>query len=158
MYKITHPSSDFSRFFKQVIGGKDVCMIRKNVRLLVLDENSQYSESIRECAEMTHHSFDLEVKCVEDEGEARELIKSWDPSVIILDAYLPKSNSFSMLEGYLAELVPVIMASSTLSREIQRSAMAKGAVGYVEKSENFDELESLLTLLEDVSITFEQRH
>jgi len=133
-------------------------MKTKNVRLLVVDENNQYSDSIQECAELAYPGYHLEVKCAHNEANTRELLKSWDPSVVILDAYLPESDSFSMLESYLAGLVPVIMTSTALSKEIEKSAMAKGAVGYVEKNDNPEELESLLHLLEDVSITFEQQH
>lgn len=126
-------------------------MSAKNVRLLVLDETAQYSHDIEECARLTYTGYRLEVRYADSEQCANELSKHWEPSVVIVDAYLPKNDSFTLLESYRAKQVPVIMASATLSHDIENSARARGASAYVEKSESFDDLEGLLTLLDDVS-------
>jgi CheY-like chemotaxis protein len=131
---------------------------KKQIRLLVVDDSDNYSELIRNAADHTLSNFDLTIKHAESESEVLSILKSWDPTVVIMDAHTEAIDSLGALERYMAELVPVIMVSDSPSREIEHSSLTRGAVGYTTKSEGVDELESLLTQVGEVSINFEIQH
>ena len=131
---------------------------KKEVRLLILDESERYSKAIRECAEMSPPDYQLTVQFADNEKKALEIMKNWDPSVVLLDAHMPRLDAFDVLERYMAEIVPVIVTSSSTSRDIEASARSHGAIGYFAKSENPDEIEWLLSSIGNVSINFEVRH
>jgi len=131
---------------------------KQQVRLLVIDESENYLSAIRECIEMCPPDYELAIEFADSEGKTREIMKRWDPSVVLLDAHLPAVNALNMLEKYLAELVPVIVTSDTRCSEIGNSARVRGAVGYITKSENPDEIETLLERIRTVSIDLGVQH
>ena len=133
-------------------------MKKKRVRLLVVDDNVSFTETIKEMAEASPPDYELTVRFADNESEVLSVMKEWDPSVIILDAHTSALNSLEALEHYMAEIVPVIVVSDTPSREIEASSLSRGAVGYLTKGESVEELELLLSNLGNVSIDFEVHH
>ncbi len=131
---------------------------KKNVRLLVVDDSKRYSEVIQEWAETSPPEYNLSFEFADSEAQTIEMINSWDPSVVLLDAHMPSIDTFDVLERYLAGAVPVIITSGSKSKAIEESAREKGAVGYFAKSENPDELEFLLNSIGSVSIEFATKH
>ena len=132
--------------------------LKKNVRLLVVDDTEKYSEVIQEWAESSPPEYNLTFEFADSEEKAIEVINRWDPSVVLMDAHMPSINTFEVLERYLAGAVPVIVTSGSKSKTIEDSAREKGAVGYFAKSENPDELEYLLHSIGSVSIEFATKH
>ena len=70
---------------------------KQQVRLLVIDDSDRYLKSIRECVEMCPPDYDLTIEFADSESKTRELMKSWDPSVVLLDAHLPAVNALQQL-------------------------------------------------------------
>ena len=131
---------------------------KRELRVLILDENETYLSAIRACATMNPPEFGLTFQFAASEDSARRIINEWDPSCVLLDAHIPEFDACGALERYMAEVVPVIITSDSASRDIEASALSRGAVKYITKSENPDEIESLLCSIGEVSIEFDSKH
>lgn len=124
---------------------------RKTVKLLVVDEQPDYCDLIREHAEICSHQIDIICESATSGREAIEKIAAWKPSVILLDAHLQDVNSFEVLESCREGRATVVVASDHCSQAIMNSAREHGASGYVTKSDNPEEIEALLVELATVS-------
>ncbi|MBX7144074.1 MAG: response regulator [Oligoflexia bacterium] len=130
----------------------------KEVKLLVVDEHDQYCTLIQEHAELYGHSLKIVCECVNSGREALERITKWEPSVVLLDAHLPDMNSFEVLDACRNGRATVVVSSEVCSREIEDSARAHGASGYVTKSDNPEDIEALLYELATVSLPVPMKH
>lgn len=131
-------------------------MDRSTVRVLVVDDDRSLTEMIEE--HISDSGDNMAVRYAETEGEVLDLMMSWDPSVVLLDAHASKLDSLFLLESRMAELAPVIVTSDQVSKEIEEAARLKGAVGYVTKCDGLDELDHLLSCIAQVAINFQQTH
>lgn len=147
-----------SDFHIQVIVCEEIVQKSLEVKLLVVDEHSQYCSLIREHAEMYGHALKLVCECVNSGREALEKISTWEPSVVLLDAHLPDINSFEVLDACRNGRATVVVSSDVCSRDIENSARAHGASGYVTKSENPEDIEALLVELATVSLPVQMKH
>lgn len=131
---------------------------RKKVRLLVIDDHEEYFELIKEYADMCSHQFDIICTYSESGERGLELIRSWSPSIVIMDAHLPDVHAYSLLEVCNDEACPVIVTSDQRSNEIEQSMLAQGACAYLPKTDNPDEMESLLYQIHEHSLTIDYKH
>ena len=118
--------------------------VRKSVRLLVVDEQQGYFEQVRDYAELCSHQFDIECAYARTEVEARIKMKSFLPTVIMIDAHLPDVGDLRCIQDYQQGFAPVIVTSDHRSIEIEEAARENGAHAYVTKSDQPEELELLL--------------
>ena len=114
------------------------------VRVLIVDEHETYCKQLSELAEFVGRSVKVACEHARSGAEALEMMESWQPSIVLVDAYIPDMNCFDLVHHCLQGLFPVIVASENPSHEIETSAYERGASGYVIKSEDPDELEMLL--------------
>jgi len=71
--------------------------------------------------------------------EALEKVRSGKPTVVLLDIMMPKMNGMQVLEKLKADPetknIPVIMLTNLAGQQDAETAIAKGAVKYIIKSE-----------------------
>ncbi len=71
--------------------------------------------------------------------EGLEKVKSFQPTLILLDVMMPKMNGLQVLEKLKAnddtKKIPVIMLTNLAGSQDAETAIAKGAVKYIIKSE-----------------------
>jgi len=120
---------------------------RQALRVLVADEQREYFEAIRECAELCRHQFTIECEFVDTERTLLSALSRFRPSVVLLDAHIPHVDSFDMIRQCHLGEVSVILTSKHMSSEISDSAKQHGASGYVSKSFDMEEVEALLNQL-----------
>ena len=124
---------------------------QKEIRLLVIDENPGYYQSLSGWAEMCRHEYPVVCRHVRSDEEAPKIISEWEPSVVLIDAYLQDGEPFKFVERCRAEPFQVIVMSSEHSQAIEDSARLHGAAGYLTKSEDPDDLERLLSEIAQVA-------
>lgn len=124
---------------------------RKEVKLLVVDDRTEQFEQIQSISEMYHSEYKIECKLATTEVEARSLLSSWQPSVVLVDLHVG-SGSIPLLD-YISETgcAPVVATSDVLLPELEVTAESHGAVGYVPKGEDQEEVEALVDFLASVA-------
>ena len=125
--------------------------VRKEVKLLVVDDHSEQFEQIQSVTEMYNSEYRMECKLATSESEARSLLASWQPSVILVDLHIDASGL--PLLDYLSESshAAVVATSDSRMPELELTAGEHGAVGYVPKGEDQDEIEALVDYLASVA-------
>ena len=86
----------------------------------------------------TFEKFDVET--ASDGEEGLEKARSVKPTIILLDVMMPKMNGMQVLEKLKADpdtkSIPVIMLSNLAGDNDIETALSKGAVKYIIKSEH----------------------
>ena len=121
------------------------------VKLLVIDDFSSFFEIISHYADICSHLVRIECKYAACESEALGIIKEWDPSVVLVDLYLPDLNGFDFVERYRDMLPPIIITCESRSRELEERARLRGASAYLQKSDNPDDMEYVLNKIINVA-------
>ena len=80
-----------------------------------------------------------EVESAEDGEEGLEKARKVKPTLILLDVMMPKMNGLQVLEKLKADQdlkkIPVVMLTNLAGQKDAETALAKGAVKYIVKSE-----------------------
>ena len=80
-----------------------------------------------------------EVVMAADGQQGLDLARSEHPTLILLDVMMPKMNGFQVLEKLKAEpdtkTIPVVMLTNLAGEQDAETALSKGAVKYIIKSE-----------------------
>ena len=123
---------------------------RKEVKLLVVDEHSEHFEQIRAFADMYSSQFLIECKCAQDKHEAQEVVEQWHPSVVLVDVHLI-SDALNLIQEITHKGASVIAVSEARIPELAETVQTYGAVGCLTKSENPDDVESLVGYIASVA-------
>jgi DNA-binding response OmpR family regulator len=119
-------------------------MSRKRVRLLVVDDQTGYCELIREQIELCRHQFDFDCEFTSDHEVATQLLKTWVPSIVLLDIHLHNGSGFELLEKWKEGVSSLVVTSDGRSREIEQRALETGATAYITKTDDPDDIQDLL--------------
>lgn len=123
---------------------------RKEVKLLVVDDHGDHFELIKAHAEMYSSEFLVECKLLEDAEDAKATVESWKPTVILVDTHVI-TEALDLIQC-LAQMGPAVVAMSEVRiPELAKTCQAYGAVGYFAKSNNPDEVESLISYVASVA-------
>lgn len=80
-----------------------------------------------------------EVEMARDGEEGIEKVRAGKPTLILLDIMMPKMNGLQVLEKLKADpdtkAIPVVMLTNLAGQQDAETALAKGAVKYIVKSE-----------------------
>ena len=133
--------------------------IRKKVRLLVVDEQEGFCEMVQQIADLAEHAYEISCQFTNCEERARELVREWDPSVILVDAHLSEIDSGEFVRGCKELRAPVVVTSQERSVSIEHSARLWGASGYFTKSDCEETVEKLVLELATIApVTDHQYH
>lgn len=124
---------------------------RRTVKLLVVDSQPDFFQNISECAELCSHEIFVECEFADSQRKAESRIASWAPNLVLIDAHVQNGSSFTILDYCKRQASPVVVMSDKHSSAIEDSARARGAVGYITKSNNLEDLERTLHELAEVS-------
>ena len=138
------PLNPFGSEYLEIVGDS-----RKEIRLLVIDEQRDYFQTIQDYAEMCSHEYSIECTfaCEED---ITDKLYSWHPSLVIVDAYVGK-DAFSVVKKCRDAGVSVIVVSETLIPEVEISLKDLGANGYLSKSQDPDDMDFILAYIATTS-------
>lgn len=86
----------------------------------------------------TFQKYDVEVAADGEEGLAK--VAETKPTIILLDVMMPKLNGLQVLERLKSDpetkKIPVIMLTNLAGQQDAETALSKGAVKYIVKSEH----------------------
>jgi CheY-like chemotaxis protein len=132
------------------VDGVDDFGLRKQVKLLVVDDHSDHFTQVQEVAAMYHAEFDFECRLVSDSARALEVAAEWQPSVVLVDLHLI-ADALDIL-GKIADKGAVVVATSE-SRipDLPEKLAQYGAQGYLTKSEALEDVEALLSYVASIA-------
>lgn len=124
--------------------------VRKEVKLLVVDDHSEHFDQIRAFVDMYSSQFIMECKLALDKEEAHSVMASWNPSVVLVDVHL-LSDALNLIREISAKGASVVAVSEARIPELPETAQSYGAVGYFTKSDNPDDVETLVGYIASVA-------
>lgn len=113
-------------------------------RVLVVDDHAIVRDAIRQLLDTQTDDFSVEGEASDGVSAVNMALEGqWD--IMLLDVSLPKKNGIRVLEAIrkVKPGLPVVMLSSHAQAEYGAMALAKGASGYVEKSETSKLIETM---------------
>lgn len=123
---------------------------RKEIRVLVVDDQPEHFESLRGAAEMYNPEFSVELRLVCDRQEALSVTSSWHPSVVLLDLHVV-SDALDLVQQ-LSKIGSSVLATSEVRiSDMSHKVAQYGGVGYQPKSDNPDDLEALLSYIASIA-------
>ena len=123
---------------------------RREIKLLVVDDRSDHFEHIQAFADMYSSHFSFECRLAKDESEAQELSDSWEPSVALVDVHLVTS-SLSLIRSLTHKGTAVVALSEVRIPQLAETAQSYGAVGCFTRSDNPDDIETLIAYMASVA-------
>lgn len=124
--------------------------LRKEVKLLVVDDHDDHFDHIKAFAEMYSAAFQVECKLASKPEEAHSIVDSWHPSVVLVDVHLAAS-ALRLIKELAARGTTVVALSEVRIPELAETSQSYGAVGYFAKSDNPDDIEALITYIASIA-------
>jgi CheY-like chemotaxis protein len=131
---------------------------RRVVKLLVVDDHVEQFDHINAFAEMYHPDFKVECRIAQTTDEAVSVAGEWIPSVVLLDLHIAGAQGKELLQSLRAYGAAVVATSASRIPELARAAEDYGAVAYVQKSDNPEDVEALVQYLASISSDSEPVH
>ena len=104
-------------------------------KILIIEDDSLMSRMYQKI--FTFQKYDVEVAADGEEGLAK--VQQTHPTVILLDVMMPKMNGLQVLEKLKenpdTKGIPVIMLTNLAGQQDAETALSKGAVKYIVKSD-----------------------
>jgi DNA-binding NtrC family response regulator len=119
--------------------------MRKTKVLIVDDE-----PAIREVLEMILQEWGYEVRLASDGAEAKEMVESYDPDVVISDVVMPQLSGLDLLRCLKAGNPnrPVILVTAHASIDLAVESMKQGAQDFITKPMDYPKLRAILKAAE----------
>jgi len=106
------------------------------VKVLIIEDDPLMSRMYQKI--FTFEKYEVEMAGDGEEGLAKA--SSVNPTIILCDVMMPKMNGLEVLEKLKADpatkAIPVVMLTNLAGQQDAETAMAKGAVKYIIKSEH----------------------
>lgn len=104
-------------------------------KVLIIEDDPLMSRMYQKI--FTFENYEVEMAADGEEGLAK--VASAKPTVILLDVMMPKMNGLQVLDKLKADpntkAIPVVMLTNLAGQQDAETALAKGAVKYIIKSE-----------------------
>lgn len=105
------------------------------VKLLIVEDDELISRMYEQIFKFDNY----EVELAHDGEEALNKVRSSKPTLVLLDIMMPKLNGLQVLERIKADPeiknTPVVMLTNLSSERDAQTALSKGAVKYIIKSQ-----------------------
>jgi cyclic di-GMP phosphodiesterase len=143
--------------------------IAREARILIIDDHQANIEALKRI--MRSAGF-VAVNSTTDPVAGIDLVRTWNPDVVLLDLHMPGVDGFGVLDAIRPQLIeggylPVLMLTADYSDETKRRALAGGVKDFLTKPfdtnevvlrvENLLETRSLYTTVRRQNEFLEQR-
>ena len=106
------------------------------IKVLIIEDDPLMSRMYQKI--FTFEKYEVEVAADGEEGLVK--VTSFGPTIILLDVMMPKLNGLQVLEKLKADPatknIPVVMLTNLAGQQDAETALSKGAVKYIVKSEH----------------------
>lgn len=119
---------------------------RRKTKVLIVDDEP----AIREVLEMILQEWGYEIRLASDGAEAKQLVESYDPEIVISDVVMPQLSGLDLLRCLKAGNPnrPVILVTAHASIDLAVESMKQGAQDFVTKPMDYPKLRSILKAAE----------
>ena len=104
-------------------------------KILIVEDDPLMARMFEKIFMFENYEVDIAI----DGVEGLEKVKSFKPAIILLDVMMPRMNGLQALEKLKLDpetkTIPVIMLTNLAGQQDAETALAKGAVKYIIKSE-----------------------
>jgi PleD family two-component response regulator len=122
----------------------------KNARILIVDDLESNIEILKSLLDMEGY---INVESTTDPRKVIDIVKSYDPELILLDLMMPYLSGFELMEKLKGErlkslnpnkYVPILVLTADISPEVKQRALSEGAKDFLSKP--FDLIEVKLRI------------
>lgn len=132
-------------------------VLRKEVRLLVVDDHAEHFMELQAAAEEYHSEFSIECKFVSSGDEALQVAGEWRPSVALIDVHAI-ATTLELLSQLAESGASVIATSEVRISDMPEKVARYGAIGYVTKADSTEDIDSVLNYLARLSAPMPVAH
>ncbi len=133
-------------------------MIRKPIKLLVVDDHHNYTELIEHAADMWNEHYRFECEIVESAESALQKIIDFAPTIVLADIHMADMDTGSFIEECKNRSVPLVVTSDHVLPTFEESTICKGARAYLPKTDDPEEMDYILEQLAVLSEENELTH
>ena len=118
----------------------------RKTKVLVVDDEP----AIREVLEMILQEWGYDVRLASDGAEAKEMVESYDPDVVISDVVMPQLSNLDLLRCLKTGNPnrPVILVTAHASIDLAVESMKQGAQDFITKPMDYPKLRAILKAAE----------
>ncbi len=137
----------------------------KNARILIVDDLQANVEVLEGLLEMEGYT---DVKSITDPRETMDLVKSWDPELILLDLMMPYLSGYQVLdlikkhkkeEDFVRrKYLPILVLTADITQEAKHSALSGGAKDFLSKPLDFIEVRYRIKNLLETQFLYQKLH
>src|ERR1051326_5029603 len=115
-------------------------------KVLIVDDEP----AIREVLEMILQEWGYQVRLASDGAEAKDLVESFDPEIVISDVVMPQLSGLDLLRCLKAGNPnrPVILVTAHASIDLAVESMKQGAQDFITKPMDYPKLRAILKAAE----------
>ncbi len=117
-------------------------------KVLIVEDDPLMSRMYQKIFTFEKH----EVMVSGDGEDALVQVRSFNPTIILLDIMMPKLNGLQVLEKLKADpdtkKIPVVMLTNLAGQQDAEAALTKGAVKYIVKSEH--DPKDIVTMVKEI--------
>jgi two-component system response regulator HydG len=119
---------------------------KRHTRVLIVDDEP----AIREVLEMILQSWGYDVRLASDGAEAKQLVESYDPEIVISDVVMPQLSGLDLLRCLKAgnPSRPVLLVTAHASVDLAVESMKQGAQDFITKPMDYPKLHAILKAAE----------
>jgi two-component system, NtrC family, response regulator HydG len=119
---------------------------RRKTKVLIVDDEP----AIREVLEMILQEWGYDVRLAVDGNQAKELVESYDPEIVISDVVMPQLSGLDLLRCLKAgnPTRPVILVTAHASIDLAVESMKQGAQDFITKPMDYPKLRAILKAAE----------
>jgi DNA-binding NtrC family response regulator len=119
---------------------------RRRTKVLIVDDEP----AIREVLEMILQEWGYDVRLAVDGNQAKELVESYDPEIVISDVVMPQLSGLDLLRCLKAgnPTRPVILVTAHASIDLAVESMKQGAQDFITKPMDYPKLRAILKAAE----------
>src|SRR5499426_1215764 len=119
---------------------------RRKTKVLIVDDEP----AIREVLEMILQEWGYEVRLASDGAEAKQLVESYDPEIVVSDVVMPQLSGLDLLRCLKTgnPSRPVILVTAHASIDLAVESMKQGAQDFITKPMDYPKLRAILKAAE----------
>ena len=121
-------------------------MANKSMKILVVDDDA----AIREVLRIRLESWGYQVEQTADAGQARELIRSYNPALVISDVVMPEVSGLELLRSLVADdpARTIVLMTAHGTVDIAVEAIKQGAHDFLTKPLDYSKLKAIVEAAE----------
>lgn len=126
-------------------------VFRPCVRVLIVDDHDNYPGLVCDSADIWNEHFAFECKKARSVQEAKDEVEEWLPRVILVDPFVPDLSLTEFADYCLGRSISLVVMSENSVDGLSELVERIGAVGYIPKSEDPDDVQFLLERIAEIA-------